>query len=118
MKKDYNTELDYILEELIKVYEYANEGVKFYSGQTPKTTKEEITQKAMVKFGLKEWELNDSTPSTISQFPSHEPREDTETGQLWDIIFAYIDSSSVIEPDAGFASRLLPIRVLKFATCY
>jgi hypothetical protein len=58
MKKDYNTELDYILEELIKVYEYANEGVKFYSGQTPKTTKEEITQKAMVKFGLKEWELN------------------------------------------------------------
>jgi len=58
MKKNYNTELDFILEELIKVYEYANEGVKFYSGKAPKTTKEEITQKVMDKFGLKEWELN------------------------------------------------------------
>lgn len=58
MEKNYNTELDFILEELIVVYENQFRGIRFYAEDTHKTTKEEISQKVTDKFGLKDWEIN------------------------------------------------------------
>lgn len=58
MKNNYNTELDFILESLIKEYENINEGVKFYAGDAPKTTNDTITQLIIQQFDLKEWEVN------------------------------------------------------------
>lgn len=58
MEKNYNTELDFILEELIVAYENQFKGIKFYAEDTHKSTKEEISQKVADKFGLKDWEIN------------------------------------------------------------
>lgn len=58
MKNNFNTELDFILEELVVEYENQFKGIKFYTEEAPQTIKEEITQKVMDKFGLKDWEIN------------------------------------------------------------
>jgi|ERR1035437_3619476 hypothetical protein len=58
MEKNYNTELDFVLEELLVAYENQFNGIKFYSEETPKTLKEEITKRVSDKFRLKEWEIN------------------------------------------------------------
>lgn len=58
MEKNYNAELDFVLEELIVAYEDQFRGIKFYADEVPKTTKEIISQKAIDKFGLKDWEIN------------------------------------------------------------
>ena len=58
MKKNYFSELDFILEQLILEYQNLNEGVKFYSGEAPISTKEEVIQKTIKKYDLKEWEIN------------------------------------------------------------
>ncbi len=58
MNKNYNKELDYILEQLILEYENIYKGVKFYSEDKLISTNENISQKVMDKFGLKEWEIN------------------------------------------------------------
>ena len=58
MVKNYIIELDFILESLIKEYENINEGVHFYEGDAPQTTKEKITEMVINQFGLKEWEIN------------------------------------------------------------
>jgi hypothetical protein len=56
--KNFNTELDFILEELVTDYENQFKGIKFYSEESHKTIKEEITQKLKTKFGIKEWETD------------------------------------------------------------
>lgn len=58
MAKNYIAELDFILESLNKEYENMNEGVHFYEGDAPQTTKEKITEMVINQFGLKEWEIN------------------------------------------------------------
>lgn len=58
MERNYDVELDYILEELIKEYENMYKGVSFYAEDTRATTKDKITEKVMTKFRLKEWEIN------------------------------------------------------------
>lgn len=58
MKKNYFSELDFILEQLILEYQHLNEGVKFYSGEAPMSTKEQVVQKTIKKYDLKEWEIN------------------------------------------------------------
>jgi hypothetical protein len=58
MERDYNTELDYILEELIREYQILYQSVGFFEGEAPMTIKEKITQKITEKFHLKEWEIN------------------------------------------------------------
>jgi len=58
MEKNYNTELDFILEELIDEYENVYKGVSFYADETFTTTKEKITILVIDKFKLKEWEIN------------------------------------------------------------
>jgi len=58
MAKNYTEELDFILDSLINEYENINEGVKFYEGEAPKTTKEKVTEMVVGKYNLKEWEIN------------------------------------------------------------
>lgn len=58
MEKNYNTQLDFVLEELVIAYENQFKGIKFYTEEAPQTIKDEITQKVMNKFGLKDWEIN------------------------------------------------------------
>ena len=58
MAKNYTAELDFILESLIKEYENMKEGVHFYEGDAPQTTKEKITEMVINQFELKEWEIN------------------------------------------------------------
>jgi hypothetical protein len=58
MEKNYNVEMDFILEELIREYENLYKGDSFYTEEIPKTTKEKITHKVIDKFKLKEWEIN------------------------------------------------------------
>lgn len=58
MGKNYNTELDFILDELVIAYENYFKGIQFYSEETHQTTKHELTQKLKDKFGLKDWEIN------------------------------------------------------------
>jgi hypothetical protein len=58
MTKNYINELDFILSSLINEYANINEGVKFYQGEAPKTTKETVTETVIKKYGLKEWEIN------------------------------------------------------------
>lgn len=53
-----NTELDFILEELIIAYEDQFKGIKFYTEAAHQSVKDNITQKVMDKFGLKDWEIN------------------------------------------------------------
>lgn len=58
MDKNYNAELDFILEQLIYEYENVYKGVSFYADETFTSTKEKITILVVDKFGLKEWEIN------------------------------------------------------------
>ena len=58
MKMNYEPIMDYILEELIKEYEYSFKGVNFYSEETIRTTTEKITEKVIKKYQLKHWEIN------------------------------------------------------------
>lgn len=53
-----NTELDFILEELIIAYEDQFKGIKFYTEAAHQSVKDNITQKVMDKFELKDWEIN------------------------------------------------------------
>ena len=58
MEKNYNAELDFILEQLIYEYENVYKGVSFYADETFTSTKEKITILVVDKFKLKEWEIN------------------------------------------------------------
>ncbi len=58
MEKDYNQELDFILEELIRQYELHYQNVGFFEGEAPKSIKEEVVELVTKKFQLKEWEIN------------------------------------------------------------
>lgn len=58
MEKNYNAELDFILEQLIYEYENVYKGVSFYSDESFTSTKEKITIMVVDKFKLKEWEIN------------------------------------------------------------
>ena len=58
MTKNYIKELDFILFSLINEYENINDGVNFYQEEAPKTTKEMVTEMVIVKYSLKEWEIN------------------------------------------------------------
>ncbi len=58
MEKNYNAELDFILEQLIYEYENVYKGVSFYADETFTSTKEKITIMVVDKFKLKEWEIN------------------------------------------------------------
>jgi hypothetical protein len=58
MEKNYNSELDFILEQLIYEYENVYKGVSFYSDESFTSTKEKITILVVDKFKLKEWEIN------------------------------------------------------------
>lgn len=58
MDKNYNEEMDYILEQLIVEYENLYKGVNFYTDDVSMTTKDIITNKVERKFKLKEWEIN------------------------------------------------------------
>ena len=57
MKKDYNVELDFTLELLIKAYENNFKGFKDAFAEAHATTKAETTQKLKDKFGLEDWEI-------------------------------------------------------------
>ena len=56
--KNYKIELDFILKELVTAYENQVKGIKFYSEESHKTIKEEITQKLNAKFGIINWETD------------------------------------------------------------
>jgi hypothetical protein len=58
MEKNYNEELDFILEQLIYEYENVYKGVSFYADESFTSTKEKITIMVVDKFKLKEWEIN------------------------------------------------------------
>jgi hypothetical protein len=58
MDKNYNTEMDFILEALIREYENMNKGVQFYAEDESLSTNEKITELVSKKFGLKDWEIN------------------------------------------------------------
>ncbi len=58
MNKNYDAEMDYILEQLVRAYEDLYNGMSFYSDADLKSTKETVTKIVMEKFGLKEWEIN------------------------------------------------------------
>lgn len=58
MEKNYNAELDFILEQLIYEYENVYKGVSFYADESFTSTKEKITIMVVDKFKLKEWEIN------------------------------------------------------------
>ncbi len=58
MEKNYDIEMDFILEALIKEYENTYKGVNFYSEDVIRTTNEKITEKVKASFALKEWEIN------------------------------------------------------------
>ena len=58
MNKNYDAELDYILEQLVKAYEDLYNGISFYSDDDLKSTKDTVTKNVMQKFGLKDWEIH------------------------------------------------------------
>jgi len=58
MEKNYNAELDYILEQLIHEYENVYKGVSFYADESFTNTKDKIANLVLEKFNLKEWEIN------------------------------------------------------------
>ena len=58
MEKNYNTEMDFILDALIREYENMNKGVQFYAEEESLSTNEKITELVTQKFSLKEWEIN------------------------------------------------------------
>ena len=58
MESNYNTELDFILEQLIISYENQFKGIKFYSEESRQKLSDEISTKLKAKFGLKDWEID------------------------------------------------------------
>ena len=58
MEKNYNKELDFVLEELITEYKKQFKGIKFYADETPKIVNEEVSKMTEEKFNLKDWEVN------------------------------------------------------------
>ncbi len=58
MEKNFNKELDFVLEELISEYEKQFKGIKFYTDETPKIVNEEVSKKTEDKFKLKDWEVS------------------------------------------------------------
>ena len=58
MEKNYNKELDFVLEELISEYEKQFKGIKFYADEAPKIVNEEVRKKTEGTFNLKDWEVN------------------------------------------------------------
>lgn len=58
MEKNYDDEMDFILQELVKEYEQINKGVSFFTEDMPVSIRDKISQKVIEKFNLKEWELN------------------------------------------------------------
>jgi beta-glucosidase/6-phospho-beta-glucosidase/beta-galactosidase len=58
MEKNYDIEMDFILEELIKEYENTYKGVNFYAEDVVRTTNEKVTEKVKYNFTLKDWEIN------------------------------------------------------------
>jgi hypothetical protein len=58
MEKNYNKELDFVLEELISEYEKQFKGIKFYTDEAPKIVNEEVRKKTESTFNLKDWEVN------------------------------------------------------------
>lgn len=58
MEKNYNAEMDFILEALIREYENMNKGVQFFAEEEMLSTNEKITNLVTEKFGLKDWEIN------------------------------------------------------------
>ena len=58
MEKNFNEQLDYILEELIDEYEKQNIGVSFYGEEEPESVHQKIQKKVMDKYGMQEWETN------------------------------------------------------------
>lgn len=58
MEKNYNAEMDFILEALIREYENMNKGVQFFAEEEMLSTNEKITKLVANKFGLKDWEIN------------------------------------------------------------
>ena len=52
MEKNYNAELDFILEQLIYEYENVYKGVSFYADDSFTSTKEKITILVVDKFKL------------------------------------------------------------------
>jgi len=58
MIKNYNLELDFILDQLVLNYENQFLGIKFYSEESITTMKERISEMLKEKFGLKDWETD------------------------------------------------------------
>ena len=58
MQKNYNRELDFILEQLINDYVIQNKGLRFSPEEQTISIKEDITQKLKDQFMLEEWEIN------------------------------------------------------------
>ncbi len=58
MEKNYNAEMDFILEALIREYENMNKGVQFFAEEEMLSTNEKITKLVGQKYGLKNWEIN------------------------------------------------------------
>ena len=58
MEKNYDDEMDFILQELVKEYEQINKGVSFFSEDVPVSTRDKISKKVIERFQVKEWELN------------------------------------------------------------
>ena len=58
MAKNYNKELDYILEELIHEYENHYKGLTFYTEEISYSTKDKISTDVGAKFKLEEWKIN------------------------------------------------------------
>ncbi len=58
MENNYDTELDFVLEELIVDYQNQFKGIKFYSDEYRKKMSDEIGEKLKIRFGLKDWEID------------------------------------------------------------
>ncbi len=57
MDKNYNEQLDFILEALIKEYEQFHRGVSFYSEEEPESVYDKIKKMTKEKYQLQDWEM-------------------------------------------------------------
>ena len=58
MQKNYNKELDFILELLVEEYEDVYNKLNFYAEDKPNTIRQIIDEKVKQNFGVKDWEIN------------------------------------------------------------
>lgn len=58
MDTNYNEQLDFILESLIKEYEQLHRGVSFYSDEEPEPAYDKIKKKTKEKYQLQDWEMD------------------------------------------------------------